>query len=117
MEIALWDLAGKAAGRSVSGLIGRVRDTVAVYASSVFLEEGPGAEELHDPDELPADLDREGPARAQAHLGRLGLPDEGAGLAQLGHEDGTAVLPHQPGQPLTGTEGERGAPLGEGQCR
>ena len=41
VEIALWDLAGKAAGRSVSGLLGRVRDTVAVYASSVFLEEGP----------------------------------------------------------------------------
>lgn len=39
-EIALWDLAGKEAGRSVSALIGRVRDSVAVYASSVFLEEG-----------------------------------------------------------------------------
>jgi L-alanine-DL-glutamate epimerase-like enolase superfamily enzyme len=42
-EIALWDLAGKAAGRSVSSLIGRVRDRVPVYASSVFLEEGPAA--------------------------------------------------------------------------
>lgn len=40
VEIALWDLAGKAAGRSVSSLIGRVRDRVPVYASSVFLEEG-----------------------------------------------------------------------------
>ena len=41
VEIALWDLSGKEAGRSVSNLLGRVRDTVAVYASSVFLEEGP----------------------------------------------------------------------------
>ncbi len=39
-EIALWDLAGKESCRSVSSLIGRVRDRVAVYASSVFLEEG-----------------------------------------------------------------------------
>jgi L-alanine-DL-glutamate epimerase-like enolase superfamily enzyme len=39
-EIALWDLVGKEAGRSVSSLIGRVRDRVPVYASSVFLEEG-----------------------------------------------------------------------------
>ncbi len=41
VEIALWDLAGRAAGRSVSSVIGRLRDRVAVYASSAFLEEGP----------------------------------------------------------------------------
>lgn len=41
VEIALWDLAGQQAGRSVSDLIGRVRDRIQVYASSVFLEEGP----------------------------------------------------------------------------
>ncbi|WP_432969945.1 mandelate racemase/muconate lactonizing enzyme family protein [Dactylosporangium sp. CA-233914] len=41
VEIALWDLLGRAAGRSVSDLIGRVRDRVAVYASAAFLEEGP----------------------------------------------------------------------------
>ena len=40
VEIALWDLAGRAAGRSVSSVIGRFRDRVAVYASSAFLEEG-----------------------------------------------------------------------------
>ncbi|MFI5270154.1 MAG: mandelate racemase/muconate lactonizing enzyme family protein, partial [Chloroflexota bacterium] len=40
IEIALWDLAGKAAGRSVSALLGRVRDRVDVYASWSFLEEG-----------------------------------------------------------------------------
>src|SRR5438067_1526476 len=40
IEIALWDLAGKAAGRSVSALLGRVRDRVHVYASWSFLEEG-----------------------------------------------------------------------------
>jgi L-alanine-DL-glutamate epimerase-like enolase superfamily enzyme len=41
IELALWDVAGKASGRSVSALLGRVRDRVEVYASSVFLEEGP----------------------------------------------------------------------------
>jgi L-alanine-DL-glutamate epimerase-like enolase superfamily enzyme len=41
VEIALWDIAGQDAGRSVTDLIGRVRDRVAVYASSTFLEEGP----------------------------------------------------------------------------
>jgi D-galactarolactone cycloisomerase len=41
VEIALWDLVGKAAGRPVSSMIGRLRDRVEVYASSAFLEEGP----------------------------------------------------------------------------
>lgn len=40
VEIALWDLAGQSARRSVSDLIGRVRERIEVYASSVFLEEG-----------------------------------------------------------------------------
>ncbi len=40
VELALWDLAGKRAGSNVSGLIGQVRDRVAVYASGAFLEEG-----------------------------------------------------------------------------
>jgi D-galactarolactone cycloisomerase len=43
VDLALWDVAGKASGRSVSSLIGRVRDRVDVYASSVFLEEGDAA--------------------------------------------------------------------------
>lgn len=41
VEIALWDLLGRSTGRSVSSLIGRLRDRVEVYASSAFLEEGP----------------------------------------------------------------------------
>ena len=41
VEIALWDLAGQAAGRSVSNLLGRTSDRVEVYASCGFLEEGP----------------------------------------------------------------------------
>lgn len=41
VEIALWDIAARQAGRSVTDLIGRARDRVAVYASSTFLEEGP----------------------------------------------------------------------------
>ncbi|MEM9034430.1 MAG: mandelate racemase/muconate lactonizing enzyme family protein [Actinomycetota bacterium] len=40
VEIALWDLVGRRAGRSISGLIGRVRDRIEVYASGAFLEEG-----------------------------------------------------------------------------
>ena len=43
VEIALWDLLGQRCGTSVSSIIGRVRDEVEVYASSVFLEEGPAA--------------------------------------------------------------------------
>lgn len=41
VELALWDLAGKAAGCSVSHLLGRTADRVEVYASCGFLEEGP----------------------------------------------------------------------------
>jgi len=40
-ELACWDIAGRAAGAPVVDLLGRVRDRVPVYASSVFLEEGP----------------------------------------------------------------------------
>lgn len=40
VEIALWDLVGKAAGRSIASVIGQLRDRVEVYASSAFLEEG-----------------------------------------------------------------------------
>ena len=43
VEIALWDLVGKAAGRSVSALMGRVRDRVHVYASWSFLEKAFGS--------------------------------------------------------------------------
>lgn len=43
VDVALWDIVGKARGQSVSSLIGRVRDRVDVYASSVFLEEGDAA--------------------------------------------------------------------------
>ncbi|MGE3589789.1 MAG: mandelate racemase/muconate lactonizing enzyme family protein, partial [Ilumatobacteraceae bacterium] len=41
LELALWDVTGKAAGRSASSLAGSVRDRVEVYVSSVFLEEQP----------------------------------------------------------------------------
>jgi D-galactarolactone cycloisomerase len=40
IEIALWDLVGQDAGRSVSAILGRVRDTIPVYAgSSPFLDD------------------------------------------------------------------------------
>lgn len=40
VEIALWDLLGQVQGRSVSTIIGRVKERVEVYASHAFLEEG-----------------------------------------------------------------------------
>lgn len=43
IEIALWDLLARQRGESVSATLGRVRDSVDVYASSVFLEEGPAS--------------------------------------------------------------------------
>ncbi len=42
VEMALWDLVGQQAGRSVSSLFGRVRDRIPVYAgSSPFLDDHP----------------------------------------------------------------------------
>src|SRR5262249_41950374 len=46
IEIALWDLVGQRQNRSVSDLLGRVRDKVAVYASSVFTEEGTARDQV-----------------------------------------------------------------------
>jgi L-alanine-DL-glutamate epimerase-like enolase superfamily enzyme len=43
IEIALWDLLGQSRAESVSRMIGRVRDSVEVYASAAFLEEGSAA--------------------------------------------------------------------------
>ena len=41
VEVALWDLLGKALGKSVTQLLGGSRDQVPVYASGTLLEEGP----------------------------------------------------------------------------
>lgn len=75
VEIALWDLAGKSAGRSVSSLIGRLRDRIEVYASSVFLEEGPAAWHA----ELLAPLLDRGVRRVKVRVG----PEWRADLATL----------------------------------
>jgi D-galactarolactone cycloisomerase len=40
VEIALWDLKGKAEGKSISKMLGRFQDAIRVYASGTFLEEG-----------------------------------------------------------------------------
>ena len=75
VEIALWDLAGKEAGRPVADLLGRARDRVAVYASCGFLEEGSAswhAEQL-------APLVSRGVTAAKLRLG----PDWRADLATL----------------------------------
>ena len=42
IELALWDLAGRRDGVSVSGLVGRLRDRVPVYQSGKFLDEPAG---------------------------------------------------------------------------
>jgi L-alanine-DL-glutamate epimerase-like enolase superfamily enzyme len=39
LELALWDLYGKVAGRSVSQLLGQTRDRIPVYASGKFLDQ------------------------------------------------------------------------------
>lgn len=47
IDIALWDIAGKATGLSVSNLLGgRVRDKIAVYATGLYYTEGEFPERL-----------------------------------------------------------------------
>lgn len=40
VELALWDLAGKAAGRPVSSMLGALRSRIPIYASGNFLSQG-----------------------------------------------------------------------------
>ena len=75
VELALWDVAGKAAGRSVASMVGKVRDRVEVYASSVFLEEGPA--EFHA--DLLAPLLARGVTKVKVRVG----PEWQADLATL----------------------------------
>jgi L-alanine-DL-glutamate epimerase-like enolase superfamily enzyme len=75
IEIALWDLAGKARAQSVSELMGRVRGTVPVYASLGFLEEGPADHHL---EQLQPYL-----ARGVRHVKLRTGPDWPADLATL----------------------------------
>lgn len=65
IEGALWDLTAQDAGRSLSSMLGRVRDDVEVYASTGFLEEG-GAEAQMD--RLAPLLDR-GVRRVKVRIG------------------------------------------------
>jgi L-alanine-DL-glutamate epimerase-like enolase superfamily enzyme len=71
VEIALWDLAGQQAGQSVSTMLGRARDRVPIYASSVFLEEGPAGFHL---DLLQPLLDR-GVTMVKVRVGPEWRPD------------------------------------------
>ncbi len=41
VEIALWDVLGKAQSKSLSEMLGRQSDRIPVYASGTFLQEGP----------------------------------------------------------------------------
>ena len=76
VEIAMWDLVGHAAGRSVSAIIGRLRDRVEIYASSAFLEEGPAPYHA----ELLAPLLERGVRKVKVRTG----PDWQADLVVLG---------------------------------
>ena len=70
VDIALWDIAGKAAGLPVSSLLGgRVRDKIAVYATGLYYTEG------EFPDRL---LDE---ARMYVELGFLGMKTKVGGLS------------------------------------
>ena len=65
IEGALWDLAAQDAGRSLSSMLGKIREKVEVYASTGFLEEcGPEAQ-LHRLEPL---LDR-GVRRVKVRIG------------------------------------------------
>ncbi len=69
VDIALWDIAGKAAGLSVSDMLGgRIRDKVAVYATGLYYTEG------EFPDRL---LDE---ARSYVDAGFLGMKTKVGGL-------------------------------------
>ena len=49
IDIALWDIAGKATSLSVSDLLGgRIRDKVAVYATGLYYTEGEFPTQLLD---------------------------------------------------------------------
>ena len=75
IELALWDIVGKVAQRSVSSLIGSVRDRVEVYASTVFLEELPAEQHV----ELLAPLLERGVTKVKLRVG----PEWEADLATL----------------------------------
>ena len=73
LDIALWDIAGKATGRPVCELLGgKVRDRVAVYATGLYYTEG------EFPDRL---LDE---ARAYAAQGFTGMKTKVGGLSVEG---------------------------------
>ncbi|HEX7095932.1 MAG TPA: mandelate racemase/muconate lactonizing enzyme family protein [Acidimicrobiales bacterium] len=78
VEIALWDAFAKSRDRSVSDTIGAYRDRVAVYASSVFLEEGDAAWHA----ELLAPLIARGVRAVKVRIGPEWRPDL-AKLAEL----------------------------------
>lgn len=71
VETALWDLAAQEAGRSLSAVFGRVRDSVEVYASTGFLEEGDADTQLA---RLLPLLDR-GVSRVKVRIGPSWLDD------------------------------------------
>lgn len=75
VDLALWDLAGRRAGRSLAGLLGRRRDDVEVYGSGV---------NLHYPlDELLAQVRRWIEAGFGAVKIKVGRPDLGEDVERV----------------------------------
>ncbi len=82
VDTALWDLAGKASGKSVSELLGGpVRDKVAVYATGLYYaDEDPGYAKLIDEASVYAESGFQG---MKTKVGGLGVPDDVKRVAAL----------------------------------
>ena len=101
VEIALWDLAGKAYGVPIYQMLGgRFRDKVRVYCDT-------------DADDAERHRNRQAPQGA--HGPRLHLPEDGSGLMQIADVPGAVVAPAgalegyrvHPGAAAAGTLEER----------
>jgi len=81
VDIALWDIAGKAAGLPVCDLLGgRVRDRIAVYATGLYYTEGEFPDRLLDEARMYVDLGFHG---MKTKVGGLSLREDVARVAAI----------------------------------
>lgn len=89
IDIALWDIAGKAAGLSVSDLLGgQVRDKVAAYATGLYYTEGEFPNRLLDEARGYVDVGFKG---MKTKVGGLSLAEDVARVAALRHAIGPEI--------------------------